>query len=75
MIDNYRELRHTLEAKGAVLRTQSDTEVLLHLDRQHGERMGKHLRDMFAFAIWRYARTSALSCIRSVWHQTLVLQR
>ncbi|WP_119290391.1 asparagine synthase (glutamine-hydrolyzing) [Azohydromonas sediminis] len=51
-IYNYRELRRDLERAGPVFRTESDTEVLLHLYATHGERMVERLRDMFAFAIW-----------------------
>lgn len=51
-IYNYRELRARLEARGAVFRTNSDTEVLLHLYRRDGERMTELLRGMFAFVIW-----------------------
>jgi hypothetical protein len=49
---NYRELRSRLEASGRVFRSQSDTEVLLHLYARDGEAMVHDLRGMFAFAIW-----------------------
>jgi len=51
-IYNYRELRRELEAKGFLFRTQSDTEVLLHLYADRGPRMVDALRGMFAFGIW-----------------------
>lgn len=59
-IYNYRELRRELERQGAVFRTESDTEVLLHLYRARGEAMVERLRGMFAFAIWDSARRSLL---------------
>ena len=51
-IYNYRALRKSLEAKGRRFRTQSDTEVLLHLYEEKGEAMVHDLRGMFAFIIW-----------------------
>ena len=51
-IYNFREIRLSLEGKGEIFRTQSDTEVLLKLYRIEGENMLTRLRGMFAFAIW-----------------------
>lgn len=51
-IYNYPTLRRQLELKGREFRTNSDTEVLLHLFELKGERMVDDLRGMFAFAIW-----------------------
>ena len=48
-IYNFRELRATL---GGEWRSDSDTEVLLRLYREHGERCVTMLEGMFAFAIW-----------------------
>src|SRR5439155_21206774 len=55
-IYNYQELRRELEQKGCRFRSQSDTEVLLHLYQLHGEAMTEKLRGMYAFAIWDEAK-------------------
>jgi asparagine synthase (glutamine-hydrolysing) len=51
-IYNYRALRNKLESSGCIFRTQSDTEVLLHLYAAKGAAMVEDLRGMFAFGIW-----------------------
>jgi asparagine synthase (glutamine-hydrolysing) len=51
-IYNYRQMRASLEAKGYAFRTQTDTEVLLHLYAEKGEAMVNDLRGMFAFGLW-----------------------
>jgi asparagine synthase (glutamine-hydrolysing) len=59
-IYNYRALRAELEAEGYVFRTESDTEVLLHLYAAKGVAMVDRLRGMFAFAIWDVAKGGLL---------------
>jgi asparagine synthase (glutamine-hydrolysing) len=51
-IYNHRELRRELEAKGHLFRTGSDTEAVLHAYEEYGADCVRHLRGMFAFAIW-----------------------
>ncbi len=49
---NAADLRAELEERGHSFRTTSDTEVVLHLYQEYGERFVEKLRGMFAFAIW-----------------------
>jgi asparagine synthase (glutamine-hydrolysing) len=49
---NYRELRESLVRDGHRFRTHTDTETILHLYEERGDRVVDSLRGMFAFAIW-----------------------
>ncbi len=51
-IYNYKALQADLRQKGHVFKSQSDTEVLLHLYSEYGREMVHHLRGMYTFAIW-----------------------
>lgn len=51
-IYNYRELREKLEKIGHQFYTNSDTEAVIAAYDQYGTDCPRHLRGMFAFAIW-----------------------
>ena len=55
-IYNYRELAALVEARGHHLQTRSDTETIVHLYEEFGERCVAMLEGMFAFAIWDEAK-------------------
>ncbi len=51
-IYNFAELRNDLIARGHSFKTHSDTETIVHLYEEEGERCVERLRGMFGFAIW-----------------------
>ena len=59
-IYNYRQLRSALIARGHTFRTHSDTEVILRLYEEYGDRCVDHLTGMFAFALWDSVRRELL---------------
>jgi asparagine synthase (glutamine-hydrolysing) len=59
-IYNYKELRSDLQKRGHTLATQGDTEVIAHLYEDFGLACVRHLRGMFAFALWDTRRRQLL---------------
>jgi asparagine synthase (glutamine-hydrolysing) len=51
-IYNHADFRSELEHRGHIFQTRCDTETILHLYEEYGADCVKHLRGMFAFAIW-----------------------
>jgi asparagine synthase (glutamine-hydrolysing) len=51
-IYNFQALREELEKRGHIFRTRTDTEAILHAYEEYGPECVKHLRGMFALAIW-----------------------
>ena len=59
-IYNYRALGEQLRARGHALRTDCDTEILVHLYEEEGEGFVERLRGMFAIALWDTRREQLL---------------
>mgnify|MGYP000920537216 CR=1 FL=1 len=59
-IFNYLELTAFLQSKGHRFATRSDTEVLVHLYEEFGERFVDHLNGQFAIALWDNSKRELL---------------
>src|SRR6266545_4653378 len=59
-IYNHASLRPDLVARGHRYSTRSDTETILHLYEEEGERCVERLQGMFAFALWDRGRSRLL---------------
>lgn len=62
-IYNYIELRPDLEKRGHIFKTNSDTEVILHMYEEYSHGCLEYFNGMFAFAIWDQNRNE-LFCAR-----------
>ncbi len=59
-IYNYQKLAKLVEERGHTLQTRSDTETIVHLYEEFGEKCVAMLSGMFAFAIWDSRNNSML---------------
>ena len=61
-------------ARGHVLRSRCDTEVLPHLYEEHGPALAERLRGMFAVAVWDQRRAPRRADPRPAGHQAALLR-
>jgi asparagine synthase (glutamine-hydrolysing) len=57
-IYNFKEIRHDLEEKGHVFKSNSDTESIIHAYEEYGYSCVNHLNGMFAFAVYDLKKKS-----------------
>ena len=73
-IYNFQELRQLLQSKGHTFRTQTDTEVIVHLYEEYGEACVEKLRGMFGFAIWDQKQRKIIVGSGQDWNQAALLR-
>ena len=61
-IFNYQELREQLQARGHKFRTQSDSEVVVHLYEEHGMDFMDQINGQFSFALWDAKKRELILC-------------
>ncbi|MBI4642054.1 MAG: asparagine synthase (glutamine-hydrolyzing) [Candidatus Tectomicrobia bacterium] len=59
-IYNFQELRVSLQKRGHRFKSHTDTETIIHLYEEEGERVVERLDGMFAFALWDSNRQTLL---------------
>jgi asparagine synthase (glutamine-hydrolysing) len=59
-IYNFPRLREELRGRGHRLRTEGDGETIVHLYEEHGVDFARHLRGIFAIALWDVPRRRLL---------------
>jgi asparagine synthase (glutamine-hydrolysing) len=74
-IYNFEPLRSELIKRGHTFSTRCDTEVLVHLYEEYGERLVERVRGMFAFAIWDARRRQLLLARDRVGKKPLFIAR
>jgi asparagine synthase (glutamine-hydrolysing) len=51
-IYNFKDVRSTLESRGHIFKTQTDTEIIVHAYEEYGDDCVNHFNGMFAIALW-----------------------
>ena len=74
-IYNYIELKQSLEDKGHVFQSDSDSETILHLYEEYGVKCLDHLRGMFAFCLWNIRTKQLFTARDRVGEKTLYYAR
>ena len=72
-IYNYKSIQRRLREKGVLLKTSSDTEVLLESFSLWGKESLKIINGMFSFVIYDKSKKKNLFGQRSLWNEAFIL--